>query len=84
MRWTSILTPLILTGTSGYLVLVEHWDTLRAFMAVGVAGLLLPLILLAVILPFVKPEERPAFWGVVFSTARKDLEELTRWLRPKR
>jgi uncharacterized membrane protein YfbV (UPF0208 family) len=83
MPIVSAITALALPVSTIYLVMVEHWTPLRAALTVGIIGLLAPLLLLGLILPFVKPQERPEFWRVVVSTATDDLKRAFCWFRGK-
>jgi len=84
MNWVSVGYTTTLVGTTAYLVLGRGWDTFHAGLFVAAGGLLLPLLLLAVILPFVKKDERSEFWNVVISTAKKDFDEMGHPFRSKR
>ena len=84
MNPTTLLTMIVLVATTEYLVHFLGWDPLRAGFVVGLSCLLFVLSIFAVILPFIKREERQEFWNVVFSTAKNDLVDLYNLLRFKR
>ena len=83
MQIISAITGLALPVSTIYLIMVEHWNPLRAALTVGIIGLLAPLLLLGLSLPFVKPSDRPEFWRVVISTAVGDLKRAFRWFQRK-
>lgn len=79
----SAITGLALPLSTLYLIMVKQWEPLRAALTIGLIGLLIPLLLLRFVLPFVKPQDRPALWHAVLSTVRADVKQAVRWLRGK-
>jgi len=74
MNPTTLLTMIVLVATTEYLVHFLGWDPLRAGFVVGLSCLLFVLSIFAVILPFIKREERQ----------KKDLIDFYNLLRFKR
>jgi hypothetical protein len=80
MHWTSILTALVLASISAFLVVVQGWSVIDAFLATGGVAAVLILGSVGILMLLSKPEDRPHLASEILTTMRSDFKDLLRWL----
>lgn len=83
MSWTTILTMLVLAGTSAVLVMIYGWEPWQAFAVVSDGTMLAVLVLLAILLWFSSPQDRSDFLSVIAREMRKELKAMFAMFRGK-
>lgn len=84
MHWTSILTALVLSSISAFLMLIQGWTVGDAFLVTGGVAAVIILGLVGILLIFSKPEHRRDLASEILATMRRDFKELLRWMQIKR
>lgn len=84
MHWTSILTALVLSLISAFLVLSQGWTVGDAFWVTGGVAAAIILGLVGILLILSKPEHRRDLASEILATMRRDFKELLRWMQIKR
>jgi hypothetical protein len=82
--WAVVITALVLTLVSAWLVFGRGWDPWKAFSVVSLAALGIILLLLTALLIWSGPEERAGVWQQVLHTCREDIDLLLKFFRIRR
>jgi hypothetical protein len=84
MPWPVIVTTLLLSIVSAWLVFVRNWEPLEAFGIVAVAAVSVVLVLLAAILLLSDTQDRAGVWQVFVQTLRSDFDQALKYFRLRR
>jgi len=76
VSWTTILTMLVSAVTSAIMVMVYGWELWQAFAVVSGGTMLAVLVLLAILLWFLSPQDRPDFSWVIAREMRQELKAM--------
>ena len=77
--WTVVVTTLVLSMVSAWLVLGKHWEPWEAFAIVGLTALAIISVLLAILLIWAGPENRAELWRDCWHTCREDMDLLLKF-----
>lgn len=80
MHWASIITALVLSSISAFLVLLQGWSVGPAFLVTGSVAVMLILVSVGILMLLSKPEERHHLTSEILATMRRDLKDLLRWM----
>ena len=84
LPWAVVITGLVLSLVSAWLVFSRNWEPWQAFAVVGLSALGIDLILLTALLIWSGPEERAGVWQQFLHTCMEDFDLLLKFFRIRR